>query len=268
MTLRVAGRGKFVLVVLALLSYARAAFADDAVERCADSAERGQAMRRAGRFVEARMDLLQCADRACPAIVRGDCARWADETQSATPSIVVRASAGSRDVVDVRLFVDGALAGNKLDGKPLSMNPGEHVVRAQSRAGEWSTSAMLMLASGERNRVITLRFQEPSSPRQDLLRKPSTLTWLLGGFGLAASLGGGVAYGLGSSERAHLIDSCADARVCSAASIEQARSKLVVGDVLVGVGVVAMASALILYLVAPHTEPKVVKTSLLSGVFP
>ena len=258
----------FASVVAAMLVLPRGATADDAVERCASAAEKGQAMRRAGRLIEARTELRRCADQACPLIIRGDCARWADETQRATPSVVVRSSVGERDVSDVRLYVDNVVAAERLDGRPLSVDPGEHVLRAQARSGEWTASTKLLLASGEHDRVITLKFVDPDGAPTVTRRKPSTLSWILGGLAAGASVGSGVAYGLGVSERSRLVDTCAGPRVCSAQSIDQARTKLVVGDVLIGVGVVSLASAVVLYLVAPRIETRVIKTALLPPTIP
>jgi hypothetical protein len=110
---------------------------------------------------------------------------------------------------------------------------------------------------------VTLQFVDPDAAQKDVRTRPSALSWVLGGIGALASVGGGIAYGLGVSERNTLLNTCAGPRVCSASGIEASRSKLIAGDVLLASGLVALAAAWVLYLVAPLVEQRAPKSAVL-----
>ena len=238
--------------VAANLPSSARARADDGVERCAAAAEKGQALRRTGRLIDAREELLRCAAPECPTVVRSDCARWASEMQAATPSIVIRVSEGPRDITEVRVFVDGTELHDPLDGRGRSLDPGEHVIRAQRRGGG-AVSEKVLLAVGEQNRLVRLRFPDPAVGAVETARRPPASFWIVGGLGIATGIGGGIAYALGASERSQLVDTCAGPRLCTADRIDSARTKLVVGDVLAGISITALAVALVLYVTTPST---------------
>ena len=65
----------------------------------------------------------------------------------------------------------------------------------------------------------------------------------LGGVGIAAPASSAVFWGLGVSERSNLASTCAPTHACSDSDVSRARSKLIVGDVLAGVGLLAVGAA-------------------------
>src|SRR5690554_5420993 len=83
--------------------------AADTREACAIAAERGQSLRDQGKLLESQDAFRTCADAACPAIVRQDCITWLDSVRGLTPTFIVRARDGDRDLSAVRVYVDGAL---------------------------------------------------------------------------------------------------------------------------------------------------------------
>src|ERR1700678_4573205 len=97
-----------------------AAKADDTVRVCIAASTDGQTLRKQGRLLAAREEMIACARDACPPIVRSHCARWLSEVDAATPSVVVRAEdpAGA-DVMGARLFIDGRPG--KLDGQAVRL---------------------------------------------------------------------------------------------------------------------------------------------------
>jgi hypothetical protein len=70
--------------------------------------------------------------------------------------------------------------------------------------------------------------------------------------------GGVVLWARGVGERNDLRDQCASAASCAAGDIDAAKTTLVVGDVLVGVGVVALAASLWLALRSPASSSSAV----------
>jgi hypothetical protein len=241
------------VVSLLLFSAERGAYAAEPSEVCAVAAERAQPLKRAGQLVRARVELLQCARDACPAVVRADCARWLTDVDGAIPSIVVRAlTPAGEDAVAVRVSADGRTVAERLDGKPIALDPGEHTLRYEL-AGAAPIEARVVLAQGERDRVLRVQFAAPGTVTPSTPATPPAApqktgtpawTWVLGGVGVAA-VGTGVAfYGIGLGQRSTLADSCAPQHACDDGRISAARTKLVIGDVLVGVGAVALAASI------------------------
>jgi hypothetical protein len=71
---------------------------------------------------------------------------------------------------------------------------------------------------------------------------------LIGGVGLAG-FGGFAVFGLtGLSEKRDLADTCAPSGSCAAGDVSSARTRLIIADVSLGVGVVAVGIATYLFL--------------------
>src|SRR5664279_162893 len=97
---------------------------------CIRDSSKGQDARDAGKLSLARKLFMTCAQSACPNLVQGDCARFADELNGQQPTIsfVARDKAGA-DLPDTTVYVDDALVVTRLDdGRPHDADPGKHVV--------------------------------------------------------------------------------------------------------------------------------------------
>src|SRR5262249_25832670 len=93
-------------------------------ERCTAAYHSTQRLRQAGKLREAAAEALVCAESACPRVLRQDCARWVEEIQRATPSIVVHAvGADGCDVVDARVVIDGQAVADRIAGTPITLDP-------------------------------------------------------------------------------------------------------------------------------------------------
>ena len=71
----------------ALLASATAV-ADPTKDECVAANESAQALRKSGQLRIARAQLLTCVAKACPALIRDDCAERLTELNRAMPSIV------------------------------------------------------------------------------------------------------------------------------------------------------------------------------------
>jgi hypothetical protein len=222
-------------------------------ETCASAAERAQPLRRAGRLGEALRELRTCAAAECPSIVRGECVTWLAEVEEALPTVVVRASSEAGDEVDVTVLADGHVIAEKLDGRPIALDPGLHEMRYE-RAGAKPASERVVLAAGEKNRVLRARFELERAPAPGARPVAPALVWWLGGVGLASAVAGTVFYAIGLGERSDMASTCAPQHACDSGRIHAAEAKLVVGDVLVGVGVVSLAAAAVVLLTAPRAH--------------
>ena len=230
------------------------AFAD--VPSCLQAAERAQPLRRSGELRQARAQLITCSATSCPRAVRADCTRWLNEVEIALPSVVIQArDASGVDVVDVTVSIDGVVQQRALDGLAIAVDPGTRVLKFEA-PGRDATQQTLVVREGEKNRVVPVVLSRPGGVGRPALA-PAPIAnvavaggrnglpvgaWILGGAGLLA-IGGGVAlWARGVSERDDLRGECASAASCVQGDIDAAKTKLVIGDVLVGVGALAVVA--------------------------
>lgn len=233
--------------------------ADKTAVACIQSAEDGETARKAGELVRARALFGKCQARECPTVLRHDCASWFEDTERQIPSIVPGAhDAAGRDVVDVRVSVDGAAVRDHLDGSPLELDPGSHVLRFES-AGVPPAEIQLVLRTGEKNRAVVANLVPPAPaappvppPPPSRPPPPSPVppeparhvpagAWLLGGLGVAAF--GVFAYfgARGASDANTLRGTCAPG--CASSQVDAVRAKLVTADVALGVGSLSIIAA-------------------------
>ena len=94
---------------------------------CIDANTQAQSLFRDGKLTASRVQLLKCSDPACPSIIRDDCTQRLDAVEKAQPTIVFDGKDGDgHDLVAVSVTIDGQPFADKLDGKPLRVDPGSH----------------------------------------------------------------------------------------------------------------------------------------------
>jgi hypothetical protein len=276
------GKG-WLLAIAALASMPSAAFAGGVKRECVDAYEHAQLLRRDGKLRAAREQLLVCVQDRCPELARQDCVKWLREVEDTTPSIIVRARGGAGDLADVRVTFDGAPLLERLDGRPVAVDPGEHTLRFE-HPGEPLTERKVVIAAGEKNRVVEVTFSSgspaavPTVPTAPPIKDaaPSTsgpapggpsvvpvATIILGSLGLVAT--GLSTYfeikGLG--DRQHLFQTC-DGH-CQQADVDAAYRELRVGDVAGAVALASLGGALWVFLARPSAESS---TGIAVGVHP
>jgi hypothetical protein len=237
--------------------------AEGDVQACVSAAEQSQQLRDAGKFRAARQKLLLCARDTCPNVVRGDCAKWLSEIDGLTPTIVVRAEdASGHDVLDVKVYFDGELVTSKLDGRGIPIDPGQHALRFESASG--TKEEKVLIREGERGRSVAVSFGGEGKAGDDASKDqprpaPATggggggvpaIAWVLGGGGLLLIGGGAYFWASGRSARGDLENSCAPTHSCTQGQVDSSKNKLVLGDVLAGVGIVSAGVAVYLILTA------------------
>ncbi len=162
--LRRAGAGLTLLGAVAARE--PAAFADMTKQECVEANAAGQDLVHDGKLAAARAQLQSCASPSCPARVRGDCAQRLDDVDKREPAIVfeMKDPAGD-DVTDVSVAMDGAALTGKLDGRPLSLDPGEHVFVFTAEGRPPVTRKLILLERDQtrRERVLIPR-AEPAAP--------------------------------------------------------------------------------------------------------
>ncbi len=245
---------------VALLAPPGVAHAREA-DACVAAAESSQTLVRAGHLREAREKLLLCARDACPAVVQTDCKHWLADVEHSTPTVVVRAvDEHGADMVDVRVLVDGALLAERLDGRAIAVDPGEHVLRFEQ--GARSVERRVLVREAERDRLLTVDFPAPKSAAaasapEEPPPPPShvpTGVWILGGVGAVAMGTGVYLWVRGRSDRDNLYATCGTTHSCATSDVDAARTKVLVGDVVFGAGIVAVGAAVGWALLTPSSS--------------
>lgn len=128
--------------------------------QCIAAHEAGQDLRRSGRVREAVEKFEVCTARACPGMVRSDCARRLGEARRAVPTIVFVAKDARGNLVrDARVTMDGAPIASDLDGSPIQVDAGEHIFELVAD-GFVPVSRRLVIAEGI-NRHEPIAFEDP-----------------------------------------------------------------------------------------------------------
>src|SRR5882724_3498269 len=186
-------------VVLATLAVApHRAHADEKIA-CVAAADVAQQQRSAGRLRQARVSLHICAREVCPAIVKSDCTQWLSEVEASVPTIVLRAQdPRGQDLGDVKVQLDGVPIADKIDGLPIEIDPGPHVITGE-RAGSKNLRQDIVIHTGDRNRTVALLFEDiavasPSAEPPQAART-NTLAWVFTGVAVVAA-GTGTFFGL------------------------------------------------------------------------
>jgi hypothetical protein len=119
--------------------------ANPSKQQCVDDNGAAQELRRLGHFADAKVRLDRCAAESCPAIVWEDCTRRLDELKMAQPSVVFEVlSPSGGNIVSVRVYVDGQLLTDRLDGTPLNVDPGPHAFTFDVPNGAAVTERLLI----------------------------------------------------------------------------------------------------------------------------
>jgi hypothetical protein len=121
----------------------------------------GQRAEQVGKLRQARDLFVTCSTATCGGLGK-NCADEASELDSAIPTIVAVASDESgKPLVDVQVKVDGVPLTSRLDGLSLAVDPGVHEFSFSADNGA-SASEKIMIAQGERNRVVTVSLRTPA----------------------------------------------------------------------------------------------------------
>lgn len=243
---------------LAATSGARTAAADEVTaDTCAARAEEAQRKRRLAHLLEAQTELRACAQDVCPRVVRTDCASALAEVEAELPSIIVAVvDERGNDVVDARIDVDGRAVDASLTALPISLDPGSHTVHATAGPGR-AAEAKLMVRLGEQRRAVRLVLPASAAVTRNAVHPPPERSsfappavYVLTGVGAAALVTFGV-FGVRALEGAGDLRRCAPR--CSEDEISTTRRDGIIADVALGVGVVALAAATVIYLLERRT---------------
>jgi hypothetical protein len=251
------------LAALVGLASPGTAAADAATDVCFSAPVEGQKLQRQGRLLDAGGRFSVCASDACPKEISRQCARWVEEVAAAQPSVVVGArDTGGRDLVDVRVSIDGSPA-VPIGPRAVPLDPGEHTF-VFHREGSPDSLQHVVLREGEKARevlaTLTSTQRDISEPVAGARPEASNegdrvpgAAWMLGGIG-AFAFAGAATFGIwGIVDRSNA--GCDTPGGCNAGDKNDVLTKFAIADVALGVGVVASVAALWMYFARPKGHP-------------
>ena len=254
--------GVVLLLLLGGSLFAPGARAADVVpaSQCEPAYEGAQLLRQRGKLLAARDQAGVCARDVCPEVARRDCARWAEELAREIPTVVVVARDESdRDVSFARTLVDGVARSEPGSGHAFELDPGAHSFRIE-RSGAPPVEQSFTVYQGERDRLLRILVPGAPPPSRPVStvpvhalpvataapERPSPLpAYVVGGLSVAV-LATSAFLGLtGRQQLSDLRASCAPA--CTDEQVSPVRTRLVLSDVALGVGLAGAALAVTLF---------------------
>jgi hypothetical protein len=219
-------------------------------DSCFDQHELGQELRQAGQLLSSRQAFLACQASSCPSVVRQDCGSWAAEVDKQLPQVAFAVTLDGEPRPDAQISIDGQPQRDNA-GAVMQLDPGAH--RYRVRLGDaHALEGNLQLALDEPVRRIDVPFHTAPAAGHPI----PTLSWVLGGVGVAGAAG---FVGLGLSSRAleqDLERSCSP--FCSESQIETVKQRALLANVSLGIGLGSLAAAAVVYFLStpePAAEP-------------
>jgi hypothetical protein len=189
--------------------------------------------------------------------------------EESLPSVVLAASYLGRDTSEVTVDLNGSRVAKRLDGRALSLNPGEHRLRFVHASGR-VIERTLVIHEGEKNRIVRADFDPPEPDRPDStmtvpmtrerpaapgppIAERSPLALYVAGSVAVVSAGIATFFGLSALSRAR---SARDPEsgcepFCPDDRVRDIRTRAIVADIGYLVSVLAAADTLYLYLAPP-----------------
>jgi len=233
---------------------------------CSQAYEKAQEERAKGKLHAAHSQLKLCVDRECPSFIREDCARWMGEVEAAIPSVVFAVRRDGVDQTKVDVTCDGKSLVRSLDGKAVALDPGPHSF-SFSIPGFAPIEQKLLIREGEHNRIVDVEFKTPRASRDDAVvaevsTKPGAegvpsrryLSYGLAGAGALGLAGFALFAALGHSQQGDLESSCSPN--CQSSQVNSVKTKYVIADTCLGLGLVSLGVATYLYLTSRGAEPQ------------
>jgi len=228
----------FTLVLIGGPSLASAQSARD----CIDAHETGLAREGKTRFTEAREAFEDCGASACPEAIRQECQARLAIVLEAQPTIVLAVTrADGADVTEGRVSVDGAELSHGLDGRPLTLDPGNHRITVRTDQGEGFVDVVIRQGQKDRTVPIVLPDDEKSALPAPPLVHPAA--WAAGGVGLAGLAVFAVFGSLGLEQESE-VDACRPN--CSERTVSRMRELYLVGDIGLLTGAAGIVGAVVL----------------------
>lgn len=245
------------LTLILVQFVAERAHADE--EACMRAYEHGQQLRMAKKLSGASEEFSTCVAE-CPASLATDCRTWIGEIEREMPKITVRVvGSDGCEVKRAHLSLDERRE-SFVPNARTSVDPGRHTLRVSPLGGP-AREQLVVVAIGDDKRVDALvdmkacEAAAPAAPPRVMPESPPsrpvpTLTYVLGGVGVAGLVGFGAIGAYGLSQQGDLDDRCKPS--CPEGDVDAMRRTYLVADISLAIGVVGVVGAAILYLTRPE----------------
>lgn len=223
-------------------------------EQCGAAVDQAQQLKDEGKYRRAREQLLICARDVCPGPIKSDCGKWLSDVDRDAPTVVFGAKDNKGDLTDIKVSMDGVMIADHLDGKPVLVDTGEHTFKFEAKDGSAKEEKVLVKAA-EKSRQISVVFG-PATPTPPPDNGGTTSgdkseggsivpAIIVGGIGVVA-LGFFAGFGLAGKSDVDDLQKCKP--YCSEDKVDSARTKLIVADISLGVGIVALGVATYMFI--------------------
>jgi hypothetical protein len=246
---------------------ASSAYAADTKTECIDAHETAQALRKDGHLRAARTALLRCTRPICPAVIQRECGPWLEQLAAEQPSIVLSLrDARGADQTDARVSIDGERRADRLDGHPLEIDPGDHLLRVELPGGQ-ALERRITIRDGEQRRALALTQakSEITAPPPSSVPRTSSANTIAGSIAAGAgvvTLGVAAAFTVlqnaaASNAHAACPDGCAvgsSGATIALSDVATAKDERIGEGVLFGVAAGAMGLAAYFFFARPLTD--------------
>ncbi len=262
-------------MAVALLA-AQARADEDPVTQCIAASDKGLDLRKQGKLIEARGVLAACAATTCGPDISGVCQKRIAEISATLPSIVFSPKdLAGNDVAGVKVAVDGAAESEVLDGRPIALDPGSHTFKFEF-AGHPPVERSFVLLEGAKGRQERIDLVAPVPPpvatsagaqrEEDAPSASSqrTASLVVGGVGVLGVAAGTVFGLLAISKWSDSKKDCGSPTTCSnrpqaVSEHDAAAIDSTVSTIAFAAGGAAIATATLLFFLAPHEGPETPK---------
>jgi hypothetical protein len=215
---------------------------------CIAAYEQTQTLRKDGKPAAAKAQAASCAHAECPAILAKDCTKWLAELEAVVPTVILeaRGSEPSAPVrADVRVKVDGVVLTEKVDGKPLAVEPGSRLFTFEVE-GAAPVARTVVVKEGEKNKKVSVTL----APAARAEGRPIPLGfWLFGGASVVA-LATSAVFAIDGFAKKGDLEECKPR--CAGGDVDAMSSSFTVADVALGAGLVAGVAAAYLFVTRPE----------------
>ena len=245
--------------VVATLGFMSPALAAPTPHDCAAASEDASSLQKQEKLVAAKDRFLVCADAACPAEIRDECAHRLTELTDATPSVVFDVKdASGNDTSAVRVTMDGTLLVDHLGAAAVTIDPGEHTFHFDTTDPSQSVEKKFVVRDGEKNRHLAVTLggapataamqTTPDQAPHSSMGEQKLIAIVAGGVGIIG-LGVGAIFGvLAISQNSN---SKTDPPVQALSDYNAANTSATLSDVGFIAGGVLVAGAAVLWFTAP-----------------
>jgi hypothetical protein len=244
---------------------ARADLPPETLQACHQGYEQGQRLRRAGHLIQARKELLTCARDPCPSVFQPECVAWLAEVDRVLPSVVLDVRTGGMTVSEARVWLDGQALADKLDGRAISVDPGEHHLRVEI-AGLAPVEKRELLVEGEKAHLVAFDLAPARAAPIPTVTRPTPWAAIVTTSVGVLAVGSFAYFGAtGLARRDDVLNQCLEH--CQSSDISYVREHFTIADVSLAVSVVALGAATYLWIRWAGSVPRAPSAAVLPAVW-